>query len=175
AYIRRPAPVQPIPQNQQNDLQNPFAFNPGAKLLVRSRADANAAERNITDALFPDQEALYDVKDLAVSPDGKQLVFALHAPLDENLDEDDPDQPRWDIWAYNFETGAIAPVITSKSRSEGSDVAPQFLEDGRIVFVSNRQLKTRQQLTSSGTPAYSGLVESGNRKAGVLHIMEASG
>src|SRR5690606_29435671 len=129
AYIRRPAPVQPIPQNQQNDLQNPFAFNPGAKLLVRSRADANAAERNITDALFPDQEALYDVKDLAVSPDGKQLVFALHAPLDENLDEDDPDQPSWDIWVYNFETGAIAPVITSKSRSEGSDVAPQFLED----------------------------------------------
>lgn len=176
AYIQRPAPTQPIPQNEQNDLQNPFAFNPGAKLLVRSRADANANEINITDALFPGQEALYDVKDLAVSPDGSKLVFALHAPLDEDLDVDDPDQPSWDIWIYDFQSRQIGPVITSKSRSEGSDVAPQFLEDGRIVFVSNRQLKTRQQLTSSGVPGYAGLTEPpANRKAGVLHIMDADG
>lgn len=175
AYIRRPAPAQPVPNNQRNDLQNPFAFHPGAKLLVRSRADANAAEVNITDALFPGQEDLYDVKDLAVSPDGTQLVFALHAPLDTNLGANDPNQPSWDIWIYDFNTKQIRAVISSKNRSEGRDVAPHFLEDGRIAFVSDRQLKTRQQLSSSGTPAYSGLVEGGNIKAGVLHIMNADG
>jgi hypothetical protein len=177
AYIRRPAPAQPVPQNQRNDLRNPFAFHPGAKLLVRSRADANAVETNITDALFgAGNEALYDVKDLAVSPDGTQLVFALHAPMNPALDDDDPAQPSWDIWVYNFKTKQINAVISSKNRSEGSDVAPHYLEDGRIVFVSDRQLKSREQLQNGGVPGYSGLVEAGaNRKAGVLHIMNADG
>jgi hypothetical protein len=174
AYIQRPAPEMPIPQNEQNDLQDPFAFKPGAKLLVRSRADSNAEEINITDRLFPGEEDLYDVKDLAVSPDGKSLIFALHAPMLENADP--IDQPSWDIWIYNFETKARPqPVIASKNRSEGSDVAPHFLADGRIVFVSDRQSKIRAQLSSSGSPAYSGLVESGNIKAGVLHVMNANG
>lgn len=173
AYIQRPAPIMPIPQNAESDLQNPFAFNPGAKLFVRSRADSNAAEINITDALFPGEEDLYDVKDLAVSPDGKNLVFALHAPMLKNADP--IDQPSWDIWIYNFETKAIRPVIPNKNKLEGSDVAPHFLADGRIVFVSDRQLKTREQLTNLGSPAYSGLAEGSNVKAGVLHIMNADG
>lgn len=176
AYVQRPAPTQPIPTNQQNNLQNPFDFHPGAKLLTRSRADGNAPEVNITDALFPGQEDLYDVKDLAVSPDGKQLVFALHAPMIPNADP--IDQPSWDIWVYDFATKQIAPVIASKNKSEGSDVAPHFLDDGRIVFVSDRQQTSRGQLTSAGSPAYSGLVEppaNPRVKAGVLHIMNNDG
>ncbi|HEY3699488.1 MAG TPA: hypothetical protein VGK97_09165 [Spongiibacteraceae bacterium] len=176
AYIQRPAPVIPIPQNEQNNLQDPFAFNPGAKLLIRSRADSNAPETNITDALFPGAEDLYDVKDLAVSPDGKNLVFALHAPMIENADP--IDQPSWDIWIYNFATKQIQPVISSKNKSEGSDVAPHFLADGRIVFVSDRQLKSKEQLASSGSPGYAGLTEpsGGPRpKAGVLHRMNVDG
>ncbi len=173
AYIQRPAPELPIANNEVNDLQDPFAFHPGAKLLVRSRADSSAAEINITDALFPGEEDLYDVKDLAVSPDGKNLVFALHAPMLENADP--IDQPSWDIWIYNFATKEIRPVIPNKNKLEGSDVAPHFLADGRIVFVSDRQLKTREQLTNLGSPAYGGLVENGNIKAGVLHIMNDDG
>ncbi|MET0379272.1 MAG: hypothetical protein ABW049_09810, partial [Spongiibacteraceae bacterium] len=67
AYVRRPqlASTAPIP-----DLRNPFAFNAGAQLFVRSRADASADESCVTCALFPGQENLYDVKDLDVSPDG---------------------------------------------------------------------------------------------------------
>ena len=176
AYIKRPTPTQPIPNDEQSNLQNPFDFHPGAKLLVRSRADANAEEENITDALFPGEEDLYDVKDLAVSPDGKTLVFALHAPMIPNADP--IDQPSWDIWIYNFSTKQIRPVIPGKTKSEGSDVAPHFLDDGRIVFVSDRQHTSRGQLTSSGSPAYSGLVEppaNPRVKAGVLHIMNADG
>ena len=174
AYIQRPAPAMPIPPNEQNDLQDPFAFNPGAKLLVRSRADSSAREINITDALvLAGEQDLYDVKDLAVSPDGQNLVFAFHKPMLENADP--IDQPSWDIWIYNFASKTIRPVIPNKNKAEGSDVAPHFLADGRIVFVSDRQLKTRQQLASSGSPAYGGLAESGNIKAGVLHIMNADG
>jgi len=176
AYVQRPAPTQPVPINQQNNLQNPFDFHPGAKLLIRSRADGNAPEVNITDALFPGQEDLYDVKDLAISPDGKQLVFALHAPMIPNADP--IDQPSWDIWVYNFATKQIGAVIASKNKSEGSDVAPHFLDDDRIVFVSDRQQTSRGQLTSAGSPAYSGLVElpaTPRVKAGVLHIMNADG
>ena len=174
AYIQRPAPDMPIPDDEQNDLQDPFAFNPGAKLLIRSRADSNAQEVNISDQLVAaGDEDLYDVKDLAVSPDGKTLVFAFHKPMLENADP--IDQPSWDIYSYNFETGAIGPVIPNKNKSEGDDVAPHFLADGRIVFVSDRQQKTRQQLADSGSPAYSGLTEAGNIKAGVLHIMNADG
>lgn len=175
AYIQRPTPDRSIPQNNdEDDLQNPFAFNPGAKLLVRSRADSNAEEINITDSLVAEEERdLYDVKDLAVSPDGKDLVFAFHKPMLENADP--IDQPSWDIYIYNFETKSVRAVIPNKNKSEGSDVAPHFLADGRIVFVSDRQQRTREQLTNRGSPAYSGLVESGGVKAGVLHIMNANG
>jgi hypothetical protein len=173
AYVRRPVPAQPVPQNQQSDLQDPFAFHPGGRLLVRSRADGDAPEQNITDQLFPDETELYDVKDLTVSPDGKLLAFALHAPM---LEDADPiDQPSWDIYVYNFATQQIKAVITSKNRAEGNDVAPQFLDDNRIVFVSDRQARSRELLASTGSPAYSGVEESRARKAGVLHIMDADG
>jgi hypothetical protein len=171
AYVRRPVPAPD--EARPNDLQDPFAFQPGGRLLVRSRADGDAPEKNIVDALFPGQTELYDVKDLTVSPDGKQLAFALHAPM---LEDADPiDQPSWDIYVYDFASGELKPVISSKNRAEGNDVAPQFLDDGRIVFVSDRQTRSRELLASSGAPAYSGVEESRQRKAGVLHVMDADG
>ncbi len=176
AYIQRPTPDRSAPQNgdDEDDLQNPFAFNPGAKLFVRSRADNNAEEINISDALVgADERDLYDVRDLAVSPDGKHLVFAFHKPMLENADP--IDQPSWDIYIHTFATRATRAVIPNKNKSEGSDVAPHFLADGRIVFVSDRQQRTREKLTNMGSPAYSGRVEGGNIKAGVLHIMNADG
>lgn len=171
AYVRRPLPD--ADEREPNDLQDPFAFNPGGRVLVRDRADADAPEFNIADALFPGQTELYDVKDLTVSPDGKWLAFALHAPM---LDDAEPiDQPSWDIYVYEFATRQLKPVISSKNRAEGNDVAPQFLDDGRIVFVSDRQTRSRELLASAGAPAYSAVEESRRRKAGVLHIMNADG
>lgn len=173
AYVRRQLPTQPVPQNQQNNLQDPFAFHPGGRLLIRARADGDAREENITDRLFPDETELYDVKDLTISPDGKLLAFALRAPLLENAQP--IDQPSWDIYVYDFQTKQIKAVISSKNRAEGNDVAPQFLDDGRIVFVSDRQARSRELLASTGSPAYSGVEESRQRKAGVLHIMDGDG
>ncbi|MFT3929968.1 MAG: hypothetical protein QM709_06685 [Spongiibacteraceae bacterium] len=173
AYIQRPTPDSST--TVEDDLQDPFAFNPGAKLFVRSRADMNAEEINITDALVaPGEVNLYDVKDLAVSPDGENLVFAFHKPLIPNADP--IDQTGWDIYVYNFSTKVVRPVIPNKNKSEGSDVAPHYLDDTRIVFVSDRQVKTKAVLSSLGSPAYSGLNERNNSgKAGVLHIMNSDG
>ncbi len=173
AYIQRKTPDR-ADADATDDLQDPFAFNPGAKLFVRSRADSTAEEINISDALVATADNdLYDVKDLAVSPDGKNLVFAFHKPMLENADP--IDQPSWDIYLYNFASKQVRPVIPNKNKSEGSDVAPHFLADGRIVFVSDRQQRTRELLTNSGSPAYSGLDESKGVKAGVLHVMNADG
>jgi hypothetical protein len=171
AYIRRPVPEPD--EAEPNNLQDPFAFQPGGRLFVRSRADGDAPEINVADVLFPEQTELYDVKDLTVSPDGKLLAFALHAPMIENADP--IDQPSWDIYVYNFATRELKPMISSKNRAEGNDVAPQFLDDGSIVFVSDRQTRSRELLASSGSPAYSGAEESRQRKAGVLHVMNEDG
>lgn len=172
AYVRRPVPAASAPAS---DLRDPFRFSAGAQLLVRSRADGNADEENITIGLFPAaQSDLYDVRDLAVSPDGTRLLFALHAPLIPNADP--ADQTKWAIWEYTFSSKALRRIISSDNRAQqGNDVAPNYLDDGRIVFVSDRQTESRAQLASTGAPAYSALEESLQRKAGVLHVMSSDG
>lgn len=174
AYVRRPqlAATDPVP-----DLRDPFDFAPGAQLFVRSRADANATETCITCALYPGQENEYDVKDLDVSPDGSKLIFALHAPEIENADPED--QPTWQIYEYDFKAGgAPTRVIQSNNQAQlGNAVSPHYLIDGRIVFVSDEQKGMRANLLGEipQQPVYSGLNESGNRKAGVLHVMDDDG
>ena len=91
----------------------------------------------------------YDIKDLAVSPDGLHVAFAMRGPLDDDDDEDEP--PTWNIWEYDIATDTLRRVITSDIiAEEGQDVAPGYLPDGRILFSSTRQ---RQ---SQGHPARRG-------------------
>lgn len=174
AYVRRPqlAANAPIP-----DLRNPFSFTPGAKLFVRSRADANATEICVTCSLFPPaDDLLYDVKDLDVSPDGRKLIFALHAPMILNALPEN--QPTWQIWQYDFSTNLATRIIQSNNQAQlGNAVSPHYLTDGRVIYVSDEQKGMRANLLSGNPPApvYSGLNESGNRKAGVLHVMDSDG
>ncbi len=173
AYVQRPLPAEgedPL----ETDLRDPFSFSAGGRLVVRSRAAENAPEQFITDSLFPDQQDEYDVRDLEVSPDGTRLLFALHAPMIEGADPED--QPTWNIWEYTFASRNLRRVISSDNRAEqGNDVAPAWLDNGEIVFVSDRQTGVRAQLPSAGIPAFSALEESLQRKAGVLHIMGDDG
>lgn len=173
AYVQRPLPA-PGDDPLTSDLRDPFRFSPGGRLVVRDRAANNAPEYFVTDALFPGQEDQYDVRDLEVSPDGTKLLFALHAP--EIPGADPEDQPTWNIWEYDFQTRALRRVISSNNRAElGNDVAPAYLDNGDIVFVSDRQTGVRAQLSGSGVPAFSALEESLQRKAGVLHVMGDDG
>ena len=178
AYVERPLLVDDNGDLLSSSVRRATDFFPGANLYVRDRASPSAAQVSITDGIFPDDEdgnpPLYDVKDLAVSYDGQQLVFAMRAPEDPDLDEDE--QPTWNIWLYDLENATLDRVIASDIVAEdGEDVAPKFLPDGRIVFASTRQRLSKAILLDEGKPQFSGLDEDRDEEALTLHVMNGDG
>jgi len=173
AYVKRPLPLNDDGDLNEQDLRQPAGFNPGAELYVRDRAAPSSAAKNVTQGLF-EEGALYDVKDLSASYDGSLLLFSLRAPEIEGADEDE--QPRWNIWEYNFETDTTRRVISSDlTAEEGQDVSAQYLADGSIVFTSTRQRESRAILLDEGKPQFSALDESRQNESFVLHKMSAEG
>ena len=119
-------------------------------------------------------EDRYDIKDLAVAPDGLHVAFAMRGPLDDVDDEDEP--PTWNIWEYNIETDALRRVISSDIiAEEGQDVAPGYLPDGRILFSSTRQRQSKAILLDENKQQFEAANETRNESAFVLHVMNADG
>jgi hypothetical protein len=174
-YIQRTPLRDDEGQLQSNDLRNLTAFNPGARLMMRERASPSAPEKSITDRLFSGEDLnLYDVKDLTADYEGKKILFALHKPLLENVDDDE--QPTWEIWQYLPATDTLSRVIESDIvAAQGDDAAPVLLPDGRIVFTSTRQKSSKSRLLDEGKPQYASLAEGENNPASVLHIMQGDG
>lgn len=173
AYIKRPIPVDANKKPVFPDLLDPTAFNPGAAIYIKDRATALATPVNITEAAF-EKDALYDVKDLSTSPDGKKLLFALHPPKLEKVTKDK--QPKWQIWEYNLITKILRPIITSSIVAlQGDDVSPRYLPDGRILFSSTRQIRSKAILLDDGKPQFSALEEGSDMPAFVLHTMKDDG
>ena len=185
AYVQRP-----VPRNDEEDdpemgvrldeVLDPTAFNPGAQLIYRTRASASAAETVLTATAFApegydpevDGPILYDVKDISVSHDGLKLVFAMRAPEDPDLGEEE--QPTWNIWEYDRETEILRRIISSDIVAEsGHDVSPSYLPNGDIVFSSTRQRRSRAILLDEGKPQFSATVEADNEvEAFLLHVMD---
>lgn len=174
AYVRRALPLDEETETFiANDVLDPTQFIPGATLFIRDRADANAREINLTDTVFSAGE-LYDVKDLSVSNDGSKLLFAMRAPEIEDADEED--QPTWNIWEYNLDTDTLRRVIADDITAEdGQDIGPAYLPDGRIVFSSNRQTRSKAILLDDGKPQYAAQTDDRRDDALLLHIMNDSG
>ena len=171
AFVARPL-LDQQGEPYQPDLVAPEAFNPGAQLFIKQNAFAQSAERELLADLFAD--APYDVKDLALSPDGDTVLFALRPPELEDVAEEL--QPSWSLWRYTRSTNTVAPVIADPLLAEqGHDISPGFLADGRIVFSSTRQQKARQILLDEFKPQYSGLHEDLQGPAFNLHVMNADG
>lgn len=165
AYITRPLTSTPL------DYRNITGFNPGAQLWLKLGSAPDSSAINITDRAFSEGE-LYDVKDLSLSFDGKQLLFAMRAPEIENADQ----QPTWNIWQYDIANDQLVRVISSDIQAEqGEDTAPIFLPDGRILFSSTRQVANKAILLDEGKPQYQALDDTRQRKASVLHVMSADG
>jgi len=178
AYVKRPLLVDDNGDLLAADLTDAAAFRPGAELLFRDRASASAQERSLTAGVFPDDAMgnppSYDVKDLSTSFDGMQLVFAMRAPEDPNLGDDE--QPTWNLWIYDRATDALRRVIASDIVAEdGQDVAPRFLPDGRIIFSSTRQRRAKAVLLDEGKPQFSALDEDRDQEAFALHVVNADG
>ena len=107
AFVERPLLVDD--ERYQSNLFDPSAFNPGARLVLKQNAFAQSAETDLTASLFT-ENSLYDVKDLAASPDGTTLLFALRAPQLPNVA--DELQPKWDLWRYDVASKTVSPLIT---------------------------------------------------------------
>lgn len=173
AYIKRPLGLNNQGNPIQPDARRVITFEPGATLLLRDRASAASPERSITDRLFLPGER-HDVRDLDVSYDGTKLLFALRGPFDENGNDDD--QPSWNIWEYDADTDALRRIIASSiTAEEGHDLAPHYLPDGRILFVSTRQRQSRAILLDEGKPQFPTLDEDRAEPALVLHVMNSDG
>jgi len=181
AYVKRTIPVDEDGEPVYPDIFNPRAFNPGAALYVKDRAAASAAEINITENVFIDDENFtpdtpnYDVKDVSTSANGATLLFSMRAP--EIPDADDDEQPTWNIYEYTLETKTLRRVISSDITAErGDDVSPIYLADGSILFASNRQTRSREILLDEGRPAYQSVTERDDElKTFSLHRMESDG
>jgi len=181
AYIQRPIPLDENGSPVYPDVFNPRQFNPGAELLIKDRATVQAGVLNVTAAAFASDPNFtpatpnYDVRDLVASPDGRKLVFALRAPADPNLSDDE--QPTWNIWLYTLDTKTLTRVISSNFEAEkGDDISPQFLPDGRILFASNRQKRSREILLDEGKPQFSAVNEQDRALAAFeLHSMNEDG
>ncbi len=175
AYIKRPIPVDEDGVAVFPNLLDPMAFNPGAAIYLKDRATALTTPVNITASAFA-AGALYDVKDLSVSSDGKKLLFAMHPPLLENVTP--ANQTKWQIWEYTLATKVLRPIITSTIvAQQGDDLSPRYLPDGRILFSSTRQVRSKAILLDDGggKPQFLALEEGGNNTAFVLHTMKDDG
>lgn len=156
AYVKRPVAAIGSPADG-------VTFQPGGDLFVRDLASASAAERNLT-ARYT--RGAGDVSDPEVSFDGSRLLFAMKGP----------DDLTWNLWEYLLLSDTLRPLITDTALAdEGDDVDPAYLPDGRIVFSSNRQTRSRAALVSALTEPFAYSDEYEREAAVVLHVMNADG
>ena len=174
AFIKEPTP----PLNDDGEITQPDArelitFNVGADVYFKARAAVGALSVNITERFTQGMGA---VRDLEIAYDGSSIAFAMRGPVNPNLDLDDEDQPTWNIWQYFFETDELIRTIVPDLTAEiGHDIGPQYLPDGRILFVSSRQHRSNAVLLDEGKPAFPAEDEDQNEPAFVLHVMNSDG
>ena len=158
AYVKRPT----------STLGNPtdaIMFTAGGDLYMREKSSPSAPEINITASETNGQG---DVSDPEVSYDGKKLLFSMRRAGDSG----------WRIWEYDIGLKTLRGPIACTAASgatTGDDVDPAYLPDGRIVFVSNRQEKSRQLMTQQGMTPFAYLDEYERERVTALHVMNADG
>jgi hypothetical protein len=172
AYVKRTIPADDQGALLQDDVRAVRDTVPDADLFFRDRASPSSIERNITDRVTGSDP--YDIRDVDVAPDGKKIVFAMRGPLDD--DQDEEEDPFWEIWEYDIPTDVLRRVIASDIvAASGNDVAPQYLPDGRILFSSTRQHGAKAILLDEGKPGFEAQTDDGSESAFVLHVMKADG
>ena len=138
-------------------------FRPGGDLLMLDLSSPSAQEMNITGDYTQGQG---DVSDPEVSYDGTRILFSMRGPNDGS----------WNIWEYEVLTDSLRRIVADDAEANsGDDVDPAYLPDGRIVFSSNRQEKSRQVLQQKGVEPYAHLDEYERERAILLHVMNSDG
>ncbi len=187
AYIQRPVPIGMLDDDDDVSILPENALEPsesraGAVLVMKDRAAVSAPSTVITEGMFAPEingdgeliEPLYDVRDLSANTEGTKLVFSVRAPLNDNLDDDDPDQPTWNIWEYELENGTLTRIIDSNIEAEkGHDRFPVYLPDDSIVFSSTRQKSSKELLLNLNGSGYTYVTEAEEEsRAFTLHRID---
>lgn len=174
-YVERSLTLADSSQQVTRRANTLDVFEPGARLMLKDRAQPSAPAVNLLEIFAVDgEERLFDVRDLQPDSQGERVVFSLRGPFDPDADEDE--QPSWNIWIYDRMKDEMSRVISSDTIAEaGHDRDPAFLPDGRIVFTSTRQRRARAILLDEGRPQFAALDEDRNEPAFVLHVMSSNG
>ena len=175
AYIKRPIPVDEVTGELiDEDARDPQPYRAGGDLYYCTRALPSALETNITSSIT---RGVGDVKNVQVSYDGTKLLFALRlADIPEDELAVGEQQPTWNIWEYDLTTKALRRIISSDLRAEtGEDVSPVYLPDGRILFSSTRQQRTRAILLDENKSQFVLQTEDDSGPVFSLHVMNADG
>ena len=171
AYVRAPLPLDDDGNFEQQDLREQITFDVGGQLFVKDRASPAAEAINITEREVGELGA---VRDVEIAYDGSAVLFAMRGPFDENLDEED--QPTWNLWEYTFEDDTLRRIIPSDLTAEiGHDIMPKYLPDGRIIFTSTRQVRSRAILLDEGKSGFGAMDEDRNEEALNLHVINRDG
>lgn len=174
AYIERPLAL-----DEEGELVPPTAvdrneFQPGAALYFKERATDGALITNITENVFGLGITEYDIKDLSAHPLADRLLFTMRAPELEDVDEED--QPKWNVWEYNIPLKDLRRIIESDIVAEAADdISPRYLPDGRIIFSSTRQVRSRAILLDDNKPQYASQSDGGSGDSFFLHSMAEDG
>ena len=138
-------------------------FRPGGDLITLDLSSPSASEKNITTSYT---QGAGDVSDPEVSFDGQRILFSMRGPNDS----------RWNVFEYDAVTESLTRIIADDAiANAGDDVDPAYLPDGRIVFSSNRQERSRQVLADNNIEPYSHRDEYEREAAILLHVMNGDG
>ncbi|HWN39517.1 MAG TPA: hypothetical protein VNP02_13530 [Gammaproteobacteria bacterium] len=173
AYTKGPLNNEDDDPQVNTDLRDILRYAVGTDLFMRDRASPTAAERNVT---LRFTKGTGDVSGVEISSDGKKVLFAMRGPVNENLNLDDPKQPKWNIWEYVIATDTLRRLIANDlTAQQGHDLSPHYLPDGRIIFASTRQQTAKAILINDGKPQYDARDEDRDEPAFVLHVMRDDG
>ena len=174
-YVKRPVPLDQAGNFMQDDLRTLNDIVPvSADLYMRATASPSAPETNVTTRITTG--AMWDIKDVDTSADGKRVVFAMRGPLAMNQQVKKP--PSWRIYEYIIATDDLHPVINPSTDPDPltvNDESPHYLPDGRIVFSTTRQSQSQGILLDEGFPQFSYQNEARQEQAFVLEVMNADG
>lgn len=158
AYVKRPVAT----------LGNPtdaIMFTAGGDLYIREKSSPSSPEINITSS---QTRGRGDVSDPEVSYDGSKLLFSMRRNNSEN----------WGVWEYDIARQSLTQIsctAASGTTPAGDDVDPAYLPDGRIVFVSNRQVRSRELMAQQGLAPFTYLDEYERERTTTLHVMNGDG
>ncbi|MDH5570604.1 MAG: hypothetical protein OEY89_02500, partial [Gammaproteobacteria bacterium] len=171
AYVKRPLPFDERGALATYDARDPLPYHAGGDLYYRKYPLPSAIERSLTNSIT---NGTGDVKDVEASYDGSKLVFALRLGDVEGRNADE--QPTWNIWEYDISGKVLRRVIGSDIQAEaGQDVAPHYLPDGRIIFSSTRQRRSKAILLDENKPQFTQLNEDRSGPSFSIHVMNADG